>query len=95
MMSGMAGATRNFHLPLPEPVYRRLRDAAERANQPATVVARYAIEGWLRQQKKVALREAIATYAAEVAGSRDDLDPALEAAALERWRPVRSRRRKR
>ena len=46
----MASATRNFRLPLPELLYRRLRDAAARANQSATVVARYAIEGWLRQQ---------------------------------------------
>src|SRR2546430_11907773 len=77
---------RTFHLPLPEPTYRRLRDAAQRANQPATVVARYAIESWLRQQRKAALHEAIAAYAAEVAGSLDDLDPDLEAASLELWR---------
>jgi hypothetical protein len=32
------------------------------------------------------VREAIARYAAEVAGSRDDLDEALEAASLEGWR---------
>src|SRR5438132_10792299 len=43
------------------------RSAAQRANQPATVVARYAIESWLRQQRKAALHEAIAAYAAEVA----------------------------
>src|SRR2546425_10165159 len=86
---------RNFHLPLPEPTYRRLRDAARRANQPATVVARYAIESWLGQQRKAALHEAIAAYAAEVAGSLDDLDPDLEAASLELWRPRRVRKRKR
>src|SRR2546425_9535553 len=55
----MNRAVRNFHLPLPEPTYRRLRDAAQRANQPATVVARYAIESWLRQQRKAALHEAV------------------------------------
>jgi len=59
------------------------------------VVARYAIESWLRQQRKAALHEAIATYAAEVAGSLDDLDPELEAASLELWRPRRVRKRKR
>src|SRR2546426_10671709 len=91
----MNRAVRNFHLPLPEPTYRRLRDAAQRANQPATVVARYAIESWLRQQRKAALHETIAAYAAEVAGSLDDLDPELEAASLEVWRPRRERERTR
>jgi hypothetical protein len=95
---GMA-AVRNFHLPLPEPLYRRLREAAGRSNQPATTVARYAIEMWLRQQRKTMVREAIAAYAADVAGSRDDLDEALESAALEGWRqkkrPPKTPRRKR
>src|SRR2546426_10411459 len=91
----MNRAVRNFHLPLPEPTYRRLRDAAQRANQPATVVARDAIESWLRQQRKAALHEAIAAYAAEVAGSLDDLHPELEAASPEVWRPRRGRKRTR
>jgi len=90
---------RNFHLPLPEPVYRRLRNAAEQTSQPATTVARYAIESWLRQRRKTMVREAIAAYAAEVAGSREDLDKDLEAASLEVWRRERprtkARRRKR
>ena len=92
----MATTTRNFHLPLPEPAYRRLREAAGRAKQPATVVARYAIETWLREQRKVALHEAIAAYAAKMAGTPADLDPELEAASLELWAPPKkSRRRKR
>jgi len=82
---GMPKPVRNFHLPLPEPTYRRLREAAERAKQPATVVARYAIETWLREQRKVALHEAIAAYAAKMAGTPADLDPELEAASLEVW----------
>lgn len=90
---------RNFHLPLPEPVYRRLRSAAEQTNQPATTIARYAIESWLRQRRKTMVREAIAAYAAKVGGSRDDLDDSLEAASLEVWqsdRPsTKTRRRKR
>lgn len=89
----MGRPVRNFHVPLPEPLYRRLRDTAARVNQPATVVARYAIESWLRQQRKAAVREAIAAYAVEAAGSRDDLDPELEAASLKRWRGRRTRRR--
>jgi hypothetical protein len=42
------------------------------------------------------VREAIAAYAAGAAGSRDDLDPDLEAAALEVFHPrLRARRRRR
>ncbi|MBI2467349.1 MAG: hypothetical protein HYV62_05975 [Candidatus Rokubacteria bacterium] len=87
------GALRNFHVPLPEDLYRVLRDEAASAKRPATVLARHAIEAWLRQKKKAALREAIAAYAAAHAGSEADLDPALEAASLELWgTPKRSRR---
>jgi predicted transcriptional regulator len=90
-------AVRNFHLPLPEPLYRRLQDVATRAKRPATAVARYAIDSWLRQQKRTAVREAIAAYAVDAAGSREDLDPILEAASLEslRARPRQHRRRAR
>ncbi|MBI2218167.1 MAG: hypothetical protein HYU51_12795 [Candidatus Rokubacteria bacterium] len=44
MPAGSDTSVRNFHLPLPEPLYRRLREAAAQTNQPATTVARYAIE---------------------------------------------------
>lgn len=81
---GIPPATmRNFYLPLPAPVYRRLRNAAAQTKQPATTLARYAIESWLRQRRKTMVREAIAAYAARVAGTRDDLDADLEAASLE------------
>jgi hypothetical protein len=73
---------RNFHLPLPEELYRTLRDEAAVLEQPATVVARKAIEGWLRDRRKRALHEGIAAYAIEHAGSAADLDTALEAASL-------------
>jgi predicted transcriptional regulator len=88
-------ATRNFHLPLPDPLYRRLRDAAERTHQPATTIARYAIDHWLRQQHKAMVRETIARYAAAVAGTRDDFDEQLETASLEIWhdeQPAKKRR---
>jgi predicted DNA-binding protein len=82
----MPAPLRNFHLPLPEPTYQRLRDAAERTKQPATTIARHAIEVWLRQHRRSMVREQIARYAVEAAGSRDDLDEDLEAASLEQWR---------
>jgi len=41
------------------------------------------------------LNEAIATYAAKMAGTRADLDPELEAASLELWAPLKKPRRRR
>ena len=84
MIHGMA-TLRNFHLPLPESLHRRLREAAERTKQPATTLARYAIERWLAQHRKGLVREAIAEYAAAVSGTTDDLDEDLERASLEAW----------
>ena len=73
----------NFHLPLPEQVYRDLRDEAERSQKPATAVARQAIELWLRHRKRVARHQAIATFAAQNAGGPLDLDPDLERTSIE------------
>ena len=39
---------KNFHLPLPEQTYNQLREQAERAGAPATILARQAIDCWLR-----------------------------------------------
>jgi len=74
---------RNFHLPLPEQTYDELRTEAERLRVPATSLARQALQEWLRAKKKLATRQAIAAYASEMAGTELDLDPRLEATALE------------
>jgi|HubBroStandDraft_3_1064219.scaffolds.fasta_scaffold460930_2 hypothetical protein len=74
---------KNFHLPLPEQTYIQLRAEAERIKVPATSLAREAIDVWLRQQMRKARHEAIAAYAAEMAGTELDLDPALESAGVE------------
>lgn len=74
---------KNFHLPLPEQTYIQLRAEAERIKVPATSLAREAIDLWLRGQMRKARHEAIAAYAAEMAGTELDLDPALEAAGVE------------
>jgi hypothetical protein len=60
---------RNFHVPLPEETYARLRREAERCGQPATTVARAAIQVWLRQRRKLARHQAVAAFAAECAGT--------------------------
>lgn len=91
----MATPVHNFHLPLPEPTYRRLRDAAERTRQPATTLARHAIETWLREHRRSMVREEIAQYAAHVAGTPADLDEGLEAASLELWRAAKAPKKRR
>ena len=74
---------KNFHLPLPDHTYEHLRAAAERSKVPATAIAREAIDAWLRQQARKARHDAIAAYAAEMAGTDLDLDTNLEAAGVE------------
>lgn len=74
---------KNFHLPLPEQTYTKLRAEAERVQTPATVLAREAIDLWLRDQSRVARHAAISTYAAEMAGSSFDLDTGLESAGID------------
>ncbi len=73
----------NFHVPLPKEIFNELREEASRSAQPATTLARQAIEEWLRQRRKAARHQAIAAYAEQHAGSRNDLDPELEAATAE------------
>jgi predicted transcriptional regulator len=72
----------NFHVPLPDETYERLRAEAERSKVPATVLAREAIDFWLRQQFRKARHDAIAAYATRTAGTDLDLDTELEAAAV-------------
>jgi hypothetical protein len=91
----MAATLRNFHLPLPEPVYRALREEAVAAKRPATALAREAIEVWLEDRRQALLHEAIAEYAVRHAGTPADLDPDLEWAGLERLRSRGPRRRQR
>jgi predicted DNA-binding protein len=73
----------NFHVPLPAGVYSRLRSEAERQHKPATQLVKQVVEYWLEEQEKLVLHEEIARYAAEAAGTSDDLDELLEAATLE------------
>ena len=74
---------KNFHLPLPEQTYTLLRGEAERTQLPATTLARKAIDLWLRSQARKARHEAIAAYAAEMAGTDLDMDHDLESAGIE------------
>jgi predicted transcriptional regulator len=76
-------STHNFHVPLPQSLYQRLRREAARTKQPATALARDAIAFWLHTQEKTALHAAIAAYATKHAGTEFDLDKAMEQASVE------------
>jgi hypothetical protein len=75
--------TRNLHVPLPDPMYRRLRIEAQRSNRPATDLAREAIDRWLDEQQRMFVHDSVAKYALEAAGSPADLDEQLESAGIE------------
>ena len=74
---------KNFHVPLPDDTYERLKAAAVRSKVPATSLAREAIDFWLQQQLRKVRHDAIASYAAEAAGTPLDLDADLEGAGIE------------
>ena len=76
-------STRNFHLPLPESLYRRLRQEAERSGTPATRLVRNALESHLRERERQAVHDSLVEYAVEMAGTGADLDEDLERASLE------------
>ena len=78
-----APTRRNFHVPLPDDLYRALQAEAEQAQRPANALAREAIAQWLELRRQARIDQAILAYAETVAGTSDDLDPALEAASLE------------
>jgi predicted transcriptional regulator len=79
----MAAASRNFHVPLPDEIYRALRSEAGRRRQAATALVREAVEDWLERRRAETLHADIAEYAARHAGTPADLDPALEAAGID------------
>ncbi len=74
---------RNLHVPLPDPLYQKLRNASQRFSRPATDLAREAIDNWLVEQQRMFVHEAVADYALGAAGSTEDLDEQLEAAGIE------------
>ena len=74
---------KNFHVPLPDDLYSRLRSEAKREKRPATELAREAIKDWIKQKEKRELHRAISEYAEKYAGTEFDLAEELEAASLE------------
>ena len=75
--------THNLHVPLPENLHADLRAEARRSGEPATQLAREGIQLLITERKRQALRQDIAAYAADVAGTLDDFDQEIEAASIE------------
>lgn len=69
---------KNFHLPLPDQTYAKLRSEAERVQVPLTSLVRDVIDQWLKAQLKSKRHAEIAAYAVEFAGTPLDLDRDLE-----------------
>jgi hypothetical protein len=61
---------------------RKLREEAQRSRQPETIIARDAINTWLKQRERDTLHQEIAAYAKAHAGSEVDLDEELELASI-------------
>ncbi|MDQ7823362.1 MAG: hypothetical protein RDV48_11245 [Candidatus Eremiobacteraeota bacterium] len=74
---------RNFHVPLPEALYKRLREEAAQSHMTSTELARLAIYRWLKEREKLMLRRSIEEYAAQFGGTKYDFDEDLSAASLE------------
>jgi predicted transcriptional regulator len=66
---------KNFHLPLPEDVYAALREEAAALQRPATVIAREAIDAWLRERRRASVRKSIAAYAVKHEAPRPTSTP--------------------
>lgn len=79
----MAAPSHSLHVPLPRALFDELAAEARRSGEPATRLARRAIELWLEARRKLTLHRDIAAYAAAEAGGPADLDEDLEAAAIE------------
>jgi hypothetical protein len=78
-----AASYRNFHVPLPDEIYRALRSEAALRRRAATALVREAVEDRLERRRAEALHADIADYAARHAGTPADLDQALEAAGID------------
>jgi site-specific recombinase XerC len=75
-------SVRNFHVPLPVALYKRLQKEAEERSVPATQLARRAIEAWLKTRERIRVAEGIRAYAVTAAGTDEDLDREMETASL-------------
>lgn len=79
---------RNLHVPLPDALYKALKDESKRQGAATTTLARNAIEAWLKAQEQTRIQDEISAYALAIAGSKDDLDEDVMEAGLEQLNEV-------
>ncbi|MFN2323835.1 MAG: hypothetical protein ABR510_12860 [Trueperaceae bacterium] len=80
-----ASVKKNLHVPLTEDVHAELKSQAQRVGEPATVLARQAIEDRVRALKREQIADEITAYADAMAGTEFDFDPAVLAAGMDVW----------
>ena len=73
---------KNFRVPLSPETCDELREEASELGVPGTTIVREAVEGWLEERRSQRLRDEIAAYAEEAAGTSADLDSELERSAV-------------
>ena len=78
-----ASTHKKLNLPLPEEMHTALFDEARRSGEPATRLARAAINEWLEKRARERRAEKVRRVALEHGGSKYDLDPVLESVAAE------------
>jgi hypothetical protein len=78
-----SATVKNLRVPLPPRLFEALRAEAKRDGRPASVAAREAIAEWLSNRRRRSVEDDLRTYVASAAGTRDDLDEALEATTIE------------
>lgn len=79
----VSGTITRLELPLESDVWGLLQVEAARMGRPAVSLVSDVVVNWVRERQRQRVAQEIAEFAAANAGSELDLDPALEAAALE------------
>jgi hypothetical protein len=93
-------ADHKIHVPLSKELYLWLKEEAKRSRQPATVIAREALEARRKTQLKKQREADLAAFIEANAGTDWDYDPAVGEASLESlqmsWRekPSKPKRKK-
>jgi hypothetical protein len=76
-------ADHKIHVPLPKELYIWLKEESKRSRQPATVIAREALESLRKAQQKKQRETDLAAFIEAHAGTDWDYDPIVGEASLE------------
>lgn len=77
---------KKLNLPLPQDMHEAIFSESRRLGISAARLVRTVLEDWLQERRREIRREEVRRFALEHAGTDLDLDPALEAAAVEELR---------